>query len=51
MKKYVCDICNWKYDPEAGDPDNGKAGIAFENMLEDWVCLECGPDIDSLSEL
>ena len=23
MKKYVCDICGYEYDPAAGDPDNG----------------------------
>ena len=20
MKKYVCDVCGWIYDPEVGDP-------------------------------
>ena len=23
MKKYVCDVCGYVYDPAAGDPDNG----------------------------
>ena len=23
MKKYVCDVCGWVYDPEIGDPDSG----------------------------
>ncbi|MDY4626573.1 MAG: rubredoxin, partial [Prevotella sp.] len=23
MKKYVCDVCGWVYDPAVGDPDNG----------------------------
>ena len=30
MKKYVCDMCGWEYDPEVGDPDNGiEPGTAF----------------------
>ena len=31
MKKYVCNICGYEYDPAVGDPDNGIApGTAFE---------------------
>ena len=25
MKKYVCEVCGYVYDPEAGDPENGIA--------------------------
>ena len=25
MKKYVCTVCHYEYDPEIGDPDNGVA--------------------------
>jgi rubredoxin len=43
MKKYVCDICGYVYDPAAGDPDNGiEPGTAFEDIPEDWVCPVCG---------
>lgn len=24
-KKYVCEVCDWVYDPAVGDPDNGVA--------------------------
>ena len=24
MKKYICTVCDWVYDPEVGDPDAGK---------------------------
>lgn len=45
MKKYMCDICGWVYDPEKGDPDSGiKPGTAFEDLPSDWVCPECGVD-------
>lgn len=50
MKKYVCDLCGWEYDPEKGDPDNGVApGTAFEDIPDDWVCPECGADKSEFS--
>ena len=43
MKKYVCKICGYEYDPAVGDPDNGIApGTAFEDIPEDWACPLCG---------
>ena len=51
MKKYVCDVCGYIYDPEAGDPDNGvAAGTAWEDVPEDWVCPLCGVGKDQFSE-
>ena len=33
MKKYICDVCGWIYDPEVGDPEGGIApGTAFEDI-------------------
>ena len=43
MKKYVCTVCGYVYDPEKGDPDAGiQPGTAFEDLPEDWVCPLCG---------
>lgn len=43
MKKYICTVCGYIYDPEIGDIDSGvKAGTVFEDIPEDWVCPECG---------
>jgi len=43
MKKYVCTVCGYIYDPEKGDPDGGiKPGTSFEAIPEDWVCPVCG---------
>ena len=43
MDKYVCKICGYVYDPEAGDPDNGiKPGTKFEELPDNWVCPLCG---------
>ncbi|AHF06679.1 rubredoxin [Desulfitobacterium metallireducens] len=48
MKKYVCSVCGYVYDPEIGDPDSGVApGTAFENIPDDWACPECGVGKDS----
>ncbi len=43
MKKFICDVCGWIYDPAIGDPDGDiAAGTAFENLPDDWVCPLCG---------
>jgi rubredoxin/flavin reductase (DIM6/NTAB) family NADH-FMN oxidoreductase RutF len=43
MKKYVCDVCGYVYDPEKGDPESGvKPGVAFDDLPDDWVCPVCG---------
>lgn len=42
MKKYICTVCQWVYDPEVGDPESGiEPGTSFENIPEDWVCPVC----------
>ncbi|MDR1532555.1 MAG: rubredoxin [Clostridiales bacterium] len=42
MEKWVCTVCGYVYDPEAGDPDNGAApGTAFEDIPSGWVCPLC----------
>ena len=52
MKKYVCDICGYIYDPEKGDPDSGIApGTVFEDIPEDWLCPLCGVGKDDFSEV
>ncbi|MGI5891834.1 MAG: rubredoxin [Bacillota bacterium] len=51
MKKYVCTVCGYVYDPTEGDPDNGIApGTAFEELPDDWTCPVCGVGKDSFEE-
>ncbi len=51
MKKYVCEVCGYVYDPELGDPDNGvEADTAFDNVPEDWLCPVCGAGKDQFVE-
>ncbi len=47
MKKYVCAVCGYVYDPAQGDPDSGvKPGTQFEDLPADWVCPVCGAGKD-----
>ena len=42
MKKFVCTVCGYVYDPEVGDPENDIApGTPFEQLPEDWGCPLC----------
>ena len=51
MKKYVCDVCGYIYDPATGDPEGGVApGTDFDDIPENWVCPVCGATKDQFSE-
>ena len=51
MKKYVCGVCGYVYDPEEGDPDNGiSSGTPFEDLPDDWVCPICGASKEMFAE-
>ena len=43
MEKWRCIVCDYIYDPAAGDPDSGIApGTKFDDIPESWVCPLCG---------
>lgn len=43
MKKYICNVCGYIYDPELGDPSADIApGTSFEALPDDWMCPDCG---------
>ena len=47
MRKYVCIVCGYVYDPEIGDPDGGIfPGTPFEDIPAEWVCPMCGVSKD-----
>ena len=51
MKKYVCTVCGYVYDPEVGDTDGGvEVGTSFDAITEDWVCPICGVGKDQFEE-
>jgi len=48
MKKYLCTVCGYVYNPDEGDPDSGIApGTSFEDIPPDWVCPICGASKES----
>lgn len=43
FKTWVCIICGWVYDEEAGAPDEGIApGTRWDDIPSYWVCPDCG---------
>jgi rubredoxin len=51
MERWTCTICQYVYDPELGDPDNGvAAGTSFENVPDSWVCPLCGAGKDAFEK-
>jgi len=50
VKRYVCSVCGYIYDPAKGDPDGGiDPGTAFADLPDDWVCPECGASKDEFT--
>ena len=50
MKKHVCDVCGYIYDPEVGDPDQDiEPGTPFEDLPEEWECPLCGVGKDQFT--
>lgn len=50
MKKYVCNVCGFEYDPAIGLPNQGiEPGTAFEDLPEDFTCPVCGVDKSEFS--
>jgi len=51
MDRYVCSVCGYIYDPEAGDPESGIApGTLFEKLPGGWVCPVCGAAKDAFAK-
>ena len=51
MKKWVCKVCGYVYDPAEGDPDNGiEPGTAFEDLPDDFECPLCAAGKDQFSK-
>lgn len=52
MKKYVCEVCGWEYDPAEGVPEAGIApGTPFEDLPEDFECPVCSVGKDQFTEV
>ncbi|MBI5419192.1 MAG: rubredoxin [Deltaproteobacteria bacterium] len=47
MQTWRCIVCDYIYDTETGDPENGvDPGTPFESIPDDWVCPLCGAGKD-----
>jgi rubredoxin len=43
FRTWMCLICGWIYDEEAGCPEEGIApGTRWEDVPPNWTCPECG---------
>ena len=43
FKTWMCLICGWVYDEQAGLPEEGIApGTLWEDVPMNWTCPECG---------
>jgi rubredoxin len=52
MPKWICDVCEWVYDPAEGDPTQGiEPGTSFEDLPDDWICPACGVGKEDFSLL
>jgi rubredoxin len=52
MEKWECLVCGYVYDPAVGDPTQNIApGTKFEDILDTWVCPECGVTKDNFKKL
>jgi rubredoxin len=52
MDKYICKVCGYIYDPDAGDPDSGiTPGTSFEEIPDNWVCPLCGVGKDQFDKM
>ena len=48
--KYVCNVCGYVYDEEAGDRDNGiSPGTKWHDLPDDFTCPLCGVGKDEFS--
>lgn len=52
MEKWRCEVCDYVYEPEKGDPDNGvEQGTPFAKLPDDWICPVCGAGQDMFVKL
>lgn len=47
-RKWQCTTCGEIYDEALGSPDDGiPPGTRFEDLGDDWLCLNCGAGKDA----
>lgn len=48
MKRMVCEVCGWVYDPAKGHAEaNVPPNTAWDKVSSDFACPDCGAGKDS----
>ena len=48
--KYICEVCEYEYDEDAGVPDSGVApGTKWADVPEDFECPTCSVGKDKFT--
>jgi rubredoxin len=43
LSRYRCEVCNYVYDEEHGEPHEGfLSGTPWSEVPDDWCCPDCG---------
>lgn len=52
MDTWICQVCDYIYDPKVGDDTQDVApGTPFEELPDDWVCPDCGVGIEEFEKV
>jgi len=51
MAKYICSICGCVYDTETGLENGLYAGVAFDDLPENFLCPICSEPKEYFEEL
>ena len=51
-RKWQCMACDYIYDEELGDEEEGLApGTRWEDIPDDWYCPDCGAEKEMFMEI
>ena len=51
-RKWQCMACDYIYDEELGDDEEGLApGTGWEDIPDDWYCPDCGAEKEMFMEM
>lgn len=52
MSRFMCVVCDWTYDEDAGYPDDMiPVGTKWDALKENFECPECGTSKEDFEEI
>lgn len=52
MRKWICLVCDYVYDPEVGDETQDiPPDTPFRDLPDNWLCPGCGVEKEELEAL